>query len=131
MAESVNTTGEIVRRYFAIVGDLSSTEDDLRAILHPDAVFTELPNPIAPQGHVRNLEETVSGFLAGKQRLAAQSIAIEEVLASDDRAAVRSVWRGRIGDAEIVAHMAGFVTVTDGLVITHDTYDCYEPFTLP
>ncbi|MXP21418.1 hypothetical protein GIY30_08650 [Gordonia sp. HNM0687] len=124
-------TEDVVRRYFAIVADLASTEADLRGILHPDASFNELPNPIAPGGNTRDVEETVAGFLAGKQRLTTQSITIDEVLVSGDRAGVRSRWQGTIGETEIVAHMAGFVTVADGLILTHDTYDCYEPFSLP
>jgi hypothetical protein len=27
--------------------------------------------------------------------------------------------------------MAGFLTVKDGLVVRHETYDCYEPFGAP
>ncbi|WP_243076753.1 nuclear transport factor 2 family protein [Microbacterium sp. SS28] len=124
----MSTTEDIVRRYFGIVADLGSSADDLRAIVQPDAVFTERPNPISPSGHVRTLEETVAGFEAGKGRLAAQSIEIHEVLVVGDRAAVRSTWRGVVGQTEIVAHMAGFVTVRDGRVAAHETFDCYEPF---
>lgn len=124
------STEDVVRRYFAIVADLGSTAEDLRAILEPDAVFTELPNPISPHGHVRTVDETVAGFEAGKARLSAQSIEIHEVLIADERAAVRSTWRGSVGATEIVAHMGGFVTVRDGRIAVHETYDCYEPFTL-
>ncbi|GAA3629878.1 hypothetical protein GCM10022200_10760 [Microbacterium awajiense] len=128
---SATDVAAVVRRYFAVVGDLGSTEEQLRAILDPRAVFRELPNPIAPAGHTRDLEQTVSGFLAGKSRLTDQRIDIHELLVSGERIAVRSTWRGVIGETEIVAHMAGFVTVRDGRVVAHDTYDCYEPFTLP
>ncbi|WP_442575280.1 nuclear transport factor 2 family protein [Microbacterium sp. F51-2R] len=124
------TTEEVVRRYFAIVADLSSTAHELRAVLAPDAVFTELPNPISPRGHTRSVDETVAAFEAGKSRLAAQTIDIHEVLVAGERAAVRSTWRGVVGETEIVAHMGGFVTVRDGRVAAHDTYDCYEPFAL-
>ena len=124
------TTEEVVRRYFAIVADLSSTADELRAVLAPDAVLTELPNPISPRGHTRSVDETVAGFEAGKARLSAQTIDIHEVLVAGERAAVRSTWRGVVGENEIVAHMGGFVTVRDGRVAAHDTYDCYEPFAL-
>ncbi len=124
-------TDQIVRRYFATVADLSSTADDLRVLLAPDATFRELPNPISPRGHVRTLEETIEGFMAGKRRLESQSIDLLEVLVADDRAAVRSVWRGRANGVDLVAHMAGFLQVRDGRIVSHDTYDCYEPFALP
>lgn len=94
MAETHDAdTESTVRRYFQVVADLDSTEDELRGILHPDAVLRELPNPIAPNGHVRTVDETVARFLAGKSKLTAQSIEILEVLVAGDRAAVRSVWR--------------------------------------
>ncbi|MFH8251012.1 nuclear transport factor 2 family protein [Microbacterium sp. B2969] len=126
----MTSTEDVVRRYFAIVADLSSSTDELRGILDPSAVFTELPNPISPSGHVRTVDETVAGFEAGKARLAAQSIEIHEVLVEGERAAVRSTWRGTVGQTEIVAHMAGFVTVRGDRVVAHETYDCYEPFAL-
>lgn len=124
------TTEDVIRRYFAIVADLGSSAADLRAVLTPDAVLTELPNPISPNGHVRLVDETIAGFEAGKARLSSQSIDIHEILVAGERAAVRSTWRGSVGDAEIVAHMGGFVTVRDGRVAAHETYDCYEPFSL-
>ncbi|QPE05551.1 nuclear transport factor 2 family protein [Microbacterium schleiferi] len=127
---SPDAVSAVVRRYFAVVGDLDSTEDQLRAVVDPDAVFRELPNPIAPSGHERSLEQAVAGFLSGKSRLTDQRIDVHEILVSGHRAAVRSTWRGVLGGTEIVAHMAGFVTVRDGLVASHETYDCYEPFTL-
>lgn len=124
------STEEIVRRYFAVVADLSSSSDDLRALLTPYAVFTELPNPISPNGRVRTVDETVEGFQAGKARLSAQSIDIHEILVAGRRAAVRSTWRGTAGGTEIVAHMGGFLTVQGDRIAAHDTYDCYEPFSL-
>lgn len=122
---------DTVRRYFAVVADLSSTVDDLHAIVGPDARFREMPNPIAPAGAVRDLTQTTEGFLAGKRRLSAQRIDIDEILVvPDDRAVVRSTWRGRIGETDIVSHMAGFLRIRDGRIVEHITYDCYEPFAL-
>lgn len=122
---------DTVRRYFAVVADLSSTVDDLHAIVGPDARFREMPNPIAPAGAVRDLTQTTEGFLAGKRRLSAQRIDIDEILVvPDDRAVVRSTWQGRIGETDIVSHMAGFLRIRDGRIVEHITYDCYEPFAL-
>jgi ketosteroid isomerase-like protein len=123
------TTEDIVRRYFAVVADLASTPGDLHSLVHPDASFREMPNPITPRGALRDVAETTRGFLAGKSRLSGQSIEVEEILTvGEDRAVVRSTWRGRIGDTEITAHMAGFLRLRDGRIVEHVTYDCYEPF---
>ena len=40
---------------------------------------------------------------------------------------MRSTWRGTIEGTDVVAHMAGWVTVRDGRILRHETYDCYEP----
>lgn len=121
---------DVVRRYFSVVADLSSTSEDLHEIVDPDARFHELPSPIAPRGALRDLAQTTEGFLAGKRRLSAQRIDVYEILVHDDRAVVRSTWSGRIGETDIVAHMAGFLRVRDGRIVEHITYDCYEPFAL-
>lgn len=127
---------DVVRHYFAVVADLDSTEDDLRSVLAPDAELVEWPNPISPNGHRRTADETIAGFQSGKALLSAQSIEVHDVLVVGERVAVRSTWRGTVGiDAgplkpgdELVAHMGGFLTVRDGLIAEHQTYDCYEPF---
>jgi ketosteroid isomerase-like protein len=130
------TTEEVVRRYYAVVGDLTHTETELEAILHPDATLVELPNPIAPKGATRSAEEAVAAFRAGRALLSEQSFEIEELMAMGERAAVRALWEGTVGrDAgpfaagtRLTAHIAAFVTVRDGQVLRHETYDCYEPF---
>jgi len=124
-----------VRKYYRIVGDLRYTEDDLRGIVTPDALFTEHPNPIAPHGAVRTVEQNVSGFLAGRALLSDQSIEVVEVLVSGDRAAVRASWSGTVGvdrgpftaGTELTCAMAAFLTVRDNKIAAHDTYDCYPP----
>ena len=67
--------------------------------------------------------------------LATQTIDILELLVSGDRVAVRATWRGTIGEgmdglaagAEFVAQIAAWLTVVDGCIREHETFDCYEP----
>jgi ketosteroid isomerase-like protein len=125
----------IVRRYFAIVSDLQSTADDLKAILHPDLQVTEHPNAISPRGQVRDREQTVAGFEAGKRLLSAQTFDVHETIVQGDRVAVHATWRGTIAQAagplpagaELAAHVAAVLTVRDDLIREHETFDCYEP----
>jgi ketosteroid isomerase-like protein len=127
---------EAVRAYFAVVGDLDSSESDLRAVLHPDVVFVEHPSPMSPHGRSHGVDGMVSGFLAGKSLLTDQGIEVHSLLVDGDRVAVQSTWTGVVGHdvgvlaggTRLTAHMAGFLTVRDGLVVRHETYDCYEPF---
>lgn len=124
-----------VRRYYATVADLSSSEAELRPLLDPQVRVVEHPNAITPSGAVRDLDDTLAGFRAGKALLRAQSFDVHEVLTAGDRAAVRATWSGTVGvDAgpyragqQLTAHVAALLTVRDGRVVEHETFDCYEP----
>lgn len=138
-ATALTDVEAVVRRYYAVIADLSSTEADLRPLLSPDLRVTERPNAVAPTGAVRDLEATLAGFRAGKSLLAAQEFEVHEVLARGNRAAVRATWRGVIGVSagayragqRLTAHVASLLTVRDGLVVEHETFDCYDPLTGP
>jgi ketosteroid isomerase-like protein len=126
----------VVRRYYEIVSDLSSTADDLRSVLHPGVQVHEYPNAISPNGSVRTRDEVVAAFLAGKDLLSEQSFDVHEAFSAGDRVAVRATWRGTLAKAmgsvpaggELVAHVAALLTVRDGLIRRHETFDCYEAF---
>jgi len=130
-----NNIEATVREYYRVVGDLNSTEDELAAVVHAAAVFTEHPNPIAPRGAVRTAAESLAGYRAGRALLREQSIEILELLTSGDRAAVRATWSGVVGvdrgpftaGTELSCVMAAFMTVIDNQIVAHDTYDCYPP----
>ncbi|MGY1687009.1 nuclear transport factor 2 family protein [Geodermatophilus sp. SYSU D00867] len=125
----------VVRRYYATVADLAASEDDLRPLLDARLRVVEHPNAVTPHGATRDLAGTLAGFRAGKALLGEQSFEVHEVLTSGDRAAVRATWRGTVGvDAgpyrageELLAHVAALLTVRDGRVVDHETFDCYEP----
>jgi ketosteroid isomerase-like protein len=99
-------------------------------------VITEHPNPVTPQGAVRTVDQAVEGFRAGKSLLSEQSFSVHEVLVVGERAAVRATWSGTVGrDAGpftagtvLNARIAAFLTVRDGRIVAHETFDCYEPF---
>jgi ketosteroid isomerase-like protein len=126
----------VVRRYYAVVSDLGSSEDDLRPLLSETVAVIEHPNAITPTGAQRGLVETLAGFRAGKALLREQAFAVHEVLTSGDRAAVRATWSGTVAvDAgpfeagvRLRAEVAAYLTVRGGKVVRHETFDCYEPF---
>lgn len=125
----------VVARYFAVVADLNATVDDLLELLHPDVRVVEHPNAINPRGAVRDRDAVAEGYAAGKELLAEQSFELHEVLVAGDRVAVHTTWRGRIAqdagplraNTELTAHIAALITVADGQIREHQTFDCYEP----
>jgi ketosteroid isomerase-like protein len=132
----MTTTETVVRRYYETVGDLGSTRDELEGLVQPDARFVEHPNAVTPRGATRDVAATVEAFAAGKALLSKQCFDVHEVLVSGDRAAVRATWRGTVGvdrgpflaGTELRAEVAAFVTVRDGRVAEHETFDCYPSF---
>jgi ketosteroid isomerase-like protein len=126
----------VVRQFYEIVGDLEATEAALRRVLHPEAQVHEYPNAITPNGSVRNCDESVAAFLAGKDLLSAQSFDVHEAFSSGDRVAVRATWRGTLArpvgeipaGRELVAQIGALLTVRDEMVRRLETFDCYEPF---
>jgi len=133
-----NPTEDVVRRYYAVVGDLGATEADLTALLHPDVEIVEHPNRLVPTGASRDLAGTVQGFQAGRALLSRQSFEVLQVLTAGDEAAVRALWSGEIGREAgpfrpgqvLTAQVAAFLTVEDGRIRRHETFDCYQPFPL-
>jgi ketosteroid isomerase-like protein len=126
---------QVVEHYYAVVGDLASTEPELAALLHPDVRITEHPNAVNPRGSARNRDEALDAFSAGKQLLEVQRFDVVDVLVDGDRVAVKAEWTGKIkpdspalGGLELRARIAALLRVADEMVIEHETYDCYEPF---
>jgi ketosteroid isomerase-like protein len=126
----------LVRDYYRIVSDLTSSEDELRAVLAPGVLVIEHPNALIPQGARRDLAGTLEGFRRGKALLREQQFTVHDVISQGERAAARVTWRGVVGgDAgpfragqELIAHVAAILTVADGRIVAHETFDCYEPF---
>jgi ketosteroid isomerase-like protein len=80
--------------------------------------------------------QTLDGFRRGKALLRAQEFTVHDVIVAGDRAAVRATWRGVIDASagpfragqELIAHVAAILTVSNGVIVRHETFDCYEPF---
>lgn len=131
-----HSPADVARRYYAVVSDLGSTAEDLRPLLSPGLRVVEHPNLVTPAGAVRDLEATLVGFERGKALLREQRFTVHEVLAEGPRVAVRATWLGVVGrdlgpfreGQDLVAEVAALLTVRDGQVVDHETFDCYRPF---
>jgi ketosteroid isomerase-like protein len=132
---AVTEAETVVRRYYSVVADLDATADELAEVLHPDVRIVEHPNAINPRGSRRDRDVALAAYRAGKGLLSEQSIDLEEVIASADRVVVRATWRGTVAagadalpaGAKLEAHLAAWLTVSDGMIREHETFDCYEP----
>lgn len=117
-----------VERYYATVADLRASPEALRELLHPEVRIVEHPNAVHPQGTVRGREAAIAAYEEGKGMLSEQSFELEDVLVAGDSVAVRATWRGTLAaGARLEARIAAFLTVADGQIREHETYDCYSP----
>jgi ketosteroid isomerase-like protein len=122
----------VVERYYAAVANRSGSRESLAELLAPGLRVIEHPNAIHPEGTVRDRDEVLAAYEQGKAMLSRQSFELDELLASRDRVAVRATWRGTMASgATLEAKIAAFITVADGRVREHETYDCYAPFERP
>lgn len=123
----------VVKRYFDLAADLSAPLEWLRDLLHPDVRVIEHPNALNPHGTRRNRDQALAAYAAGKQLLTSQEIDVHELIAVGARVAIRVTWRGTLAQdigtlaagAELSAEVAGFLSVVDGTIISHETFDCY------
>jgi len=110
--------------------------ESLRELLTPTATFIEHPNLVNPQGGTTGVEEILAGSTAGAELLSSQRFELRDAQAFGDPAVLRVTWSGTAASAAgplaegqvLVAHLAQFVTVTDGLGDRIETFDCCEPF---
>ena len=110
--------------------------DALGELLAPDVVTIERPNVLVPGGRVSDRTAMLAASSAGAGLLSSQQYDVGWIQEVGDTVAVRLTWRGVVAreagpfkeGQELVAHIAQFVRVRDGLIAKIETYDCYEPF---
>ncbi|MFD9903785.1 nuclear transport factor 2 family protein [Streptomyces sp. NPDC059063] len=109
-------------------------EDELAAFFHPDAVHTQLPNALFPDGTVRDLPSMLAASQQGRHLLADQHFDVTNAMATGSRVALETVWSGTLavplGDLPagraLRAHIAVILEFRDGRIIAQRNYDCYE-----
>lgn len=120
-------------RYHRAVSRFAGPEE-LAAFLHPDAVHTQLPNTLFPDGSVRDVSEVVAAAGQGASMLDHQEFEVLNAVAEGDRVALEVLWSGTLAvpvaglaaGQVMRAHIAAFLEFRDGRIIAQRNYDCYE-----
>lgn len=111
----------------------------LREFFTPDAETTERPNALKPRGDQVPLARMLTASQAGASLLSSQRYEVYELIEIGPRVIVRLTWSGvvardagpfRAGQA-LTAHIAQFIDTHEGRVRRIETFDCFEPFSLP
>jgi len=127
---------EIVDRYITAVSDAGAPPDAVADLLHPQYVFREWPNAIAPAGRERDRAEALAALAHSRGLLERGGFEVHEHVVHGDTVVSRMTWRGVLAvDAgplkagmELTAHVSQHSTVRDGRIWRTESFDCYEPF---
>lgn len=129
---------DLVRAFYTAI-EAGRNGEQLAAFLAADARTVERPNVLVPGGRVSDRATMLANSTAGAGLLASQTYDVRSLTEVDGTVAARLTWTGVIAhDAgpftagqTLVAHIAQFVRVRNGLIEEIETYDCYEPFSGP
>lgn len=110
--------------------------ETLRQYWADAAMVREYPNRIKPAGSAHGLATILEESARGAGLLSSQHYDVFEEHELGDLAIVRLTWTGVIAadvgpftaGQELTAHIAQFIRVRDGRIVSLATYDCYEPF---
>ncbi|WP_406486679.1 nuclear transport factor 2 family protein [Streptomyces phaeochromogenes] len=108
--------------------------EELAAFFHRDAVHTQLPNALFPDGTVRPLPDLIAAARQGQKLLADQHFEVINTVASGAQVALEVTWTGTLavslGDLTagqaLRARIAAFLEFRDGKIIAQRNHDCYE-----
>lgn len=130
----------VVRRYYLLLHELEPDVAALDAIIGAKLEQVEHPNALSPRGQRRGKPQILADLSdgdipSGGDMLTDQTFDVLDVLVDGSRAAVRGRWSGVLREAagplpagtRLAANVAAFLRVKDGLVVEHESYECYEP----
>ena len=123
----------IARRYLRAVEQ--GAPDLLRDCVTPDFEQREWPNPMSPDGALRNLTEVLQAAEHGAEVVRDQVFQIATEAVDGDRvilevnwsAVLRTDFPGSPAGTRIRARIAIFLLIRDGRVAAQQNYDAYLP----
>ena len=102
---------------------------ELERFLAADVEQVELPSRLNPNGKTSDRATLLARIEQGRGLVRSQSYDVLNVVATGDDVAVEARWSGtRVDGRSLVAHIAMFFTLRDGLIHPQRNYDCFEPF---
>lgn len=108
---------------------------ELAAIFAEGVSTLEHPNLIKPKGARASRADMLAAAEKGAALFASQRYDVRSIVEVEGTVVVRLTWTGTVArdlgpfrEGQILtAHIAQFIEVRDGRVLSIETYDCYEP----
>ena len=107
--------------------------DDIRPFLAESFVLVEAPHLLAPEGSTRSLASVLAGADQSSEVVADQKFTVRRTTCEGGRVAVEADWSAtalmdlRYWDSgeTIRARTSSVFEVSDGKILSQDSYDCY------
>jgi len=129
------TNIELAKRYVSLVEDQRSTFESVRALLHDDLVWREMPNRFAPDGRSNSLAGVAEAWKKGREAVVDQKYEIRSAIADGDTVVLELTWRGTMAKTlgpfaagtRLRAEVATIMRFSQGKIISQTDYPCYHP----
>jgi hypothetical protein len=105
----------------------------VRPLLADSFVLVEAPHLLAPEGSTRTLADVLAGADQSSEVVADQKFVVRRTTCEGGRVSVEADWSATVlldlpywdrGDV-IRARTSSVFEVSDGLIVSQDSYDCY------
>lgn len=124
-----------IRAYLQAIAT-GATGEALAKFYTPDALQSELPNRLNPNGGTSDLATLLARAEQGQKLLKGQRYDIQSELAQGDQVAVEAKWSAELAvpvgtlaaGATMKAHFAMFFEMREGRIHRQRNYDCFEPW---
>jgi ketosteroid isomerase-like protein len=135
MTSASETTRQFAARYIEFCNDPAAEPEGLREFYADDVVWREMPHQFAPAGRTHDLAGLQAVFAAGQKMMAEQHYVLDNVVASEDAAALQIRWEMTLaqdlgtlaaGD-KLCGNLAIFFRLRDGKIVQQADYLSYDP----
>ena len=131
----MSTNLETTRRYFQAL-EQGVTGEALAAFFHPEARQREFPNRLVAQGAERDVAGLKAAAERGQRVMASQRFEVLGAVEEGDSVAIELEWTGTLKVAlgslpvggKMRARCATFLHFREGVIVSQNSYDCFEPF---
>lgn len=132
---NTNAITNFAQRYIAFCNDPNNTAEGLREFYTNYLIWREMPHQFAPTGRTLGFAGMQTAFMEGKKLMAEQHYVLDNVVASEDAAALQIRWEmtlaqdlgNLVAGDKLSGNLAIFFRLEDGKIIQQTDYLSYDP----
>ena len=125
---------QFATRYIEFCNDPTTDAEGLREFYADDLVWQEMPHQFAPAGRTHDLAGMQAAFTAGQKLMTEQHYSLDNVVASDNAAALQISWKMALAQdlgklaagTQLSGKLAIFFHLRNGKIIRQSDYISYD-----